>query len=98
MEAEAIFEEIKESDLEPRTRAYNALLKGYVKIGSLKDAEFIVSEMERSGVLPDERTFSLLVDAYSQAGRWENARIVLKEMEADKKRWAKPPALAVSMK
>ncbi|KAI5402682.1 variant 2, Cruciform DNA binding protein [Lathyrus oleraceus] len=36
VEAEALFEEIKENGLEPRTRAYNALLKGW-KIGECKD-------------------------------------------------------------
>lgn len=83
-EAEAIFEEMREGGLIPRNRAYNALLKGYVKSGSLKDAEYIVSEMERSGVSPDEHTYGLLIDAYANAGRWESARIVLKEMEESK--------------
>ncbi|KAL4590093.1 hypothetical protein LXL04_003012 [Taraxacum kok-saghyz] len=46
-EAEAIFEEIKEGGVIPRTRAYNAV---YVKNGNLKDAESIVTEMERKGV------------------------------------------------
>lgn len=32
-EAEAVFEELKEGGLKPRTRAYNALLKAYVKAG-----------------------------------------------------------------
>ncbi|KAF2294416.1 hypothetical protein GH714_011155 [Hevea brasiliensis] len=82
VEAEAIFEEMNDNGLKPRTRAYNALLKGYVKAGSLKDAEFIVSETERNGISPDEHTYSLLIDAYGNAGRWERARIVLKEMEA----------------
>ncbi|KAK9053393.1 hypothetical protein SSX86_030026 [Deinandra increscens subsp. villosa] len=82
-EAEAVFEEIKEGGRAvPRTRAYNAVLRGYVRNGSLKDAESMVTEMEKNGVSPDEHTYSLLIDAYGNAGRWESARIVLKEMES----------------
>lgn len=81
-EAEAVFEEMKEGGLKPRTRAYNGLLKGYVNAGSLKDAEFIVSEMERNEVLPDEHTYSFLVDAYIREDRWESAQLLLKEIEA----------------
>ncbi|KAJ0866311.1 putative tetratricopeptide-like helical domain superfamily, pentacotripeptide-repeat region of PRORP [Helianthus annuus] len=49
-EAEAVFEEISDGGLKPRTRAYNAVLKAYVNNGSLKDAEWVVDEMERNGV------------------------------------------------
>ncbi|KAF6138896.1 hypothetical protein GIB67_025625 [Kingdonia uniflora] len=51
IEAEAVFEEIKEGTLKPRTRAYNALLKGYVNTGSLRDVESIATEMEKGEVL-----------------------------------------------
>ncbi|KAL9248865.1 Pentatricopeptide repeat-containing protein [Drosera capensis] len=81
-EAEALFEELKEGGLRPRTRAYNAVLNGYVKTRALRDAEKMVSEMERRGVSPDEHTYGSLITAYGSAGRWESARIVLKEMEA----------------
>ena len=83
-EAEALFLEFfLAGEIKPRTRAYNALLKGYVRIGSLKNAEHVLDEMSQCGVAPDEATYSLLVDAYTRAGRWESARILLKEMEAD---------------
>ncbi|KAF6143948.1 hypothetical protein GIB67_017556 [Kingdonia uniflora] len=70
IEAEAVFEEMKEGGLKPRTMAYNVLLKGYVNTGSLRDVESIVTEMERGEVLRDEQSYSLFIDsAYTIAKR-----------------------------
>jgi len=53
-EAEALFLEFfLAGEIKPRTRAYNALLKGYVRIGSLKNAEHVLDEMSQCGVAPD---------------------------------------------
>ncbi|KAF6170378.1 hypothetical protein GIB67_014308 [Kingdonia uniflora] len=73
IEDEVVFEEMKEGELKHRTRAYNALLKGYVNTGSLRDAESIVTKMERGEVLRDEQSYSLLIDlAYTNAGRMKS--------------------------
>ncbi|EPS69249.1 hypothetical protein M569_05516, partial [Genlisea aurea] len=88
-EAEAIFfEEFNHGGgggggLKPRTKAYDALLKAYVKVGALRNAESVVSGMKSAGVSPDEQTYGLLMDAYGSAGRWDSARVVVEAMEAD---------------
>ncbi|KAF6173754.1 hypothetical protein GIB67_042922 [Kingdonia uniflora] len=73
IEAEVVFEEMKEGELKPRTMAYNAPLKGYVNTGSLRDAKSIVTEMERGEVLRDKQSYSLLIDStYTNARRMKS--------------------------
>ncbi|KAF6159922.1 hypothetical protein GIB67_033006 [Kingdonia uniflora] len=91
VEVDAVFEEMKEGGLKTKTRAYNALLKGYVNTGSLRDVESIVTDMERVKVLRDEQSYSLLIDsAYTNTGRilancrdrgdWQKSFSVLKKI------------------
>ncbi|KAF6168809.1 hypothetical protein GIB67_042116 [Kingdonia uniflora] len=72
VESEAVFEEVKEGGLKPRIRAYNAFLKGYVNMGSLRDAESIVMDMERGEVLK-------LANCRDR-GDWQKSFSVLREM------------------
>ncbi|XP_006828751.2 pentatricopeptide repeat-containing protein At5g42310, mitochondrial [Amborella trichopoda] len=83
IEAEAVFYEAFDSGLRTHTRAYNALLKAYLRAGWVSEAEALVSKMEEevSDAPPDTQTYALLAEVYARAGRHEGACIVLREME-----------------
>ncbi|CAD6217744.1 unnamed protein product [Miscanthus lutarioriparius] len=82
-EAEALFLEFfLAGEIKPLTRAYNALLKGYVRIGSLKNAEQVLDEMSQCGVAPDEGHLQLACGRVHKG--WENAR---RRIEPDVVTW-----------
>ncbi|KAE8680365.1 Pentatricopeptide repeat-containing protein [Hibiscus syriacus] len=76
------------SGLKPRTRAYNALLKGYVKAGSLKDAEWesariVLKEMQANNVKPNSFVYSRILASYRNKGEWQRSFQVLREMKSN---------------
>eukprot|EP00252_Welwitschia_mirabilis_P007278 TRINITY_DN1850_c0_g1_i4.p1 TRINITY_DN1850_c0_g1~~TRINITY_DN1850_c0_g1_i4.p1 ORF type:complete len:616 (-),score=106.24 TRINITY_DN1850_c0_g1_i4:409-2256(-) len=83
-EAESLFQEMKMDGNRACLKAYNALLKGYLRAGLMQKAEAMFSEMEEEGINPDRTTFRLLINAYMTTPRRvcrKSIQRVLKKVE-----------------
>ncbi|XP_047339105.1 pentatricopeptide repeat-containing protein At1g52620 isoform X1 [Impatiens glandulifera] len=76
--------QIFENDLDPDVACYNAMIKGFCKLGQLEEAVIYVRRMEKAGKAPDEYTFSTLIDGFVKHNDFKSAFKTIREMVTKK--------------
>eukprot|EP00611_Tribonema_gayanum_P025542 TRINITY_DN583_c0_g1_i2.p1 TRINITY_DN583_c0_g1~~TRINITY_DN583_c0_g1_i2.p1 ORF type:complete len:367 (+),score=47.39 TRINITY_DN583_c0_g1_i2:1276-2376(+) len=81
--AQATWMEMRDVQMEPEARNYNAMINCYATAEEPEKAEEVLAEMcESASVKPDVLTFSSLMKAYIVVGRLDEAESVISRMRA----------------
>lgn len=82
-QAEAIFDDMKQSGVSPDLITYSTMIKGYCKIGKIENALVTLNEMDSSGrIKPDEVLYNSLLDGCCKANELDLAHKVYLNMIA----------------
>ncbi|XP_074586578.1 small ribosomal subunit protein mL103 (rPPR7)-like [Curcuma longa] len=73
-EVEKIWEMMRENNIEPDSRSFNAKLRWLVAKGRTHEAVEVVDQMKRNGPKPDAFTFNALLKGHIQGGNLEEAK------------------------
>ncbi|CAK9174082.1 unnamed protein product [Ilex paraguariensis] len=81
--AEALYKQIKESNLSLSAITYNELMTLYMSVGQVEKVSSVVEELKRQKVAPDLFTYNLWISSCAAALKIDELRSILHEMSHD---------------